>query len=358
MGILKALVITCMSLIILLVGAGYLYVNQVGGLSRFLETELAAMVGSGTATVGDARISVSLSRQPIKLTASDLVINLNSEQIKLPRVDMGFGWTSVLDARPETILLRGVKLDLVKKAGGWSGSPAILFLDKLAKNANQTRLSSTQTQNARNYLGGVKLIAIETDRLSLSHENRVLPDLVFENIYIDVTSGDGGEVSGSMRASRLNEASEAAGSFTLSFDGWPGSKSLKVDLSASELQTTGISGYIDGLPSSLRQIGVLSGHVAVELENSILTTASADVTLTNGIFDVPGIRRNAVFNNADLIFAYDMARNNLIVSKAELEMADNRQLSFIGTVDQFHAALVNCHWDDGGKKFARSNVNG
>ena len=123
-----------------------------------------------------------------------------------------------------------------------------------------------------------------------------------------------------MRASRLNEASEAAGSFTLSFDGWPGSKRLKVDLSASELQTTGISGYIDGLPSSLHQIGVLSGHVMVELENSILTTASADVTLANGILDVPGVRRNA-FNNADLIFAYDKARNNLIVSKAELEMA-------------------------------------
>ena len=131
--------------------------------------------------------------------------------------------------------------------GGWSGSPTILFLDRLAKNANQTRLSSTHLQNVRNYLGGVKLIAIETDRLSLSHENGMLPDLVFENIYIDVTSGDGGEVSGSMRASRLNEASEAAGSFTLSFDGWPGSKRLKVDLSASELQTTGISGYIDGL---------------------------------------------------------------------------------------------------------------
>ena len=95
-GILKALVITFTSLIIVMVGAGYLYVNQVGGLSRLLETELTTMVGSGTATVGDARISVSLSRQPIKLTASDLVINLDSEQIKLPRADMGFGWTSVL----------------------------------------------------------------------------------------------------------------------------------------------------------------------------------------------------------------------------------------------------------------------
>ena len=104
-GIFKTLVITCMSLIVLMVGAGYLYVNQVGGLSRFLETELSALVGSGTA-VGDARISVSLSRQPIKLTASDLVINLDNEQIKLPKADMGFGWTSVLGAHPETILLR------------------------------------------------------------------------------------------------------------------------------------------------------------------------------------------------------------------------------------------------------------
>ena len=108
-------------------------------------------------------------------------------------------------------MLRGVKLDIVKKASGWSGSPAILFLDTLAKNANQTRSSSTQLQNTNNYLGGVKLIAIETDRLSLSHENAALPDLVFENIYIDVTSGDSGEVSGSMRASRSYNAREAAG---------------------------------------------------------------------------------------------------------------------------------------------------
>ena len=140
--ILKALAITFAYLIIVMVGAGYIYVNHVGGLSRLLETELATMVGSGTATVGDARISVSLSRQPIQLTASDLVINLDSEQINLPRADIGFGWTSVLGGRPETIFLRGVKLDLVKTSG-WSVL-AILFLDRLAKNNNQTRPSLTQ----------------------------------------------------------------------------------------------------------------------------------------------------------------------------------------------------------------------
>ena len=66
-GILKALVITFTSLITVIAGFGYLYVNQAGGLSRLLETELATMVGSGTATVGKARISVSLSRRPLQL---------------------------------------------------------------------------------------------------------------------------------------------------------------------------------------------------------------------------------------------------------------------------------------------------
>ncbi len=336
-SILRTLVITFTSLITVMVGVAYLYVNQAGGLSRLLENELATMVGSGTATVGKARISVSLSRRPLQLTANDILITLDSEQINLPRVDMRFGWTSIFGGSPETILLRGVKLHLVKKASGWSGSPAILFLDTLAKNANQARSSSTKLQNAKNYLGGVKLIAIETDRLSLSHENVALPNLTFENIYIDVTSGDGGEVSGSMRASRLNDAREAAGSFTLSFDGWPGSKSLDVDLSAYELETEGFSGYIDGFPLSLRQIGVLSGHIGFEMKNDLLTYLNADVAMKDGILGVPGIGRNANFTNADFVFAYDMERNNLTVNKAELKMVDKRQLFFTGTVGRFHA---------------------
>ena len=50
-SILKALVITFTSLLTVLVGVGYLYVNQAGGLSRLLETELATMVGSGLSLI-------------------------------------------------------------------------------------------------------------------------------------------------------------------------------------------------------------------------------------------------------------------------------------------------------------------
>ena len=86
-GILKALVITFTSLTIVLVGAGYLYVSQVGGLSRLVETERATMVGSVTATVDDARVGVSLSRRPLQLQARGRVITLDSDQRNRPRED-------------------------------------------------------------------------------------------------------------------------------------------------------------------------------------------------------------------------------------------------------------------------------
>ena len=59
--------------------------------------------------------------------------------------------------------------------------------------------------------------------------------------------------------------------------------------------------------------------------------------MKDGILGVPGIGRNANFTNADFVFAYDMERNNLNVSKAELKMVDKRQLSFTGKVGRFHA---------------------
>jgi hypothetical protein len=44
-------------------------------------------------------------------------------------------------------------------------------------------------------------------------------------------------------------------------------------MSASDLNTADISGYIDRLPVALRQIGVLSGHLGLEMKDDLLTEA-------------------------------------------------------------------------------------
>ena len=340
-GIFKTFVITVLLLATMIFGAGYVYVNQAGGLRRLLETELSHMVGNGSAAVGDARLTFALSRHPLQLVAENIVINLEPGQIDLPDVEIGFGLTSLFGGRPETILLRGIKLDLVKKASGWSGSPAIIFLDQLAKQSNQLEIGKPRSGPIQNRLGGMKSIAIETDRLSLSHENGALPKLVFGDIHIDVTSDDDGAVAGSLRARRLASDDAAAGSFTLSFDGWPGSDSFAFDMSASDLNTADISGYIDRLPVALRQIGILSGHLGLEMTDDLLTKLNADVALVDGMLGIPGIGRDAAFDTADLVFSYSRPSDSLMVSKAALNFADQRRLSFNGAVNQFHASFAS-----------------
>ena len=340
-GIFKTFVITVLLLATMIFGAGYVYVNQAGGLRRLLETELSHMVGNGSAAVGDARLTFALSRHPLQLVAENIVINLERGQIDLPDVEIGFGLTSLFGGRPETILLRGIKLDLVKKASGWSGSPAIIFLDQLAKQSNQLEIGKPRSGPIQNRLGGMKSIAIETDRLSLSHENGALPKLVFGDIHIDVTSDDDGAVAGSLRARRLASDDAAAGSFTLSFDGWPGSDSFAFDMSASDLNTADISGYIDRLPAALRQIGVLSGHLGLEMKDDLVTKLNADVALVDGMLGIPGFGRDAAFDTADLVFSYSRPSDSLMVSKAALNFADQRRLSFNGAVNQFHASSAS-----------------
>jgi hypothetical protein len=340
-GIFKTFVITVLLLATMIFGAGYVYVNQAGGLRRLLETELSRMVGKGWASVGDARLNFALSRRPLQLGAENIIINLERDQIELPDVEIGFGLTSLFGGRPETILLRGIKLDLVKKASGWSGSSAVVFLDQMAKQSNQLETGKPRSDASQNRLGGVKLIVIETDRLSLSHETGVLPKLVFADINIDVTSGDDGAVAGSLRARRLASDDVAAGSFTLSFDGWPGSDSFAFDMSASDLNTSDIGGYIDRFPAALRQIGVLSGHLDLEMKDDLVTKLNADVALVDGMLGIPGIGRDAVFDTADLVFSYSRSSDSLMVSKAALNFADQRRLSVDGVVTNFHTASAN-----------------
>ena len=79
--VLKTVVISITLVITVLVGTGYLYVNQAGGLQRLLESELSLMAGSGNARVGSANLKLSLSQYPFQLTANEIIINFGSDQI-------------------------------------------------------------------------------------------------------------------------------------------------------------------------------------------------------------------------------------------------------------------------------------
>ena len=72
-GIFKTFVITVLLLATMIFGAGYVYVNQAGGLRRLLETELSHMVGNGSAAVGDARLTFCAIAPPASACSAKIL---------------------------------------------------------------------------------------------------------------------------------------------------------------------------------------------------------------------------------------------------------------------------------------------
>ena len=337
--ILRALLIIAMLIVVSVGGGGYIYVNQAGGLRLLLETKLLAMAGGGNVAVGDVRVGFAASRQPLHVNASNIVVTLDESQIDLPGMQLKFGLDSLFHGRPSSILLKGLKLDLVKNEKGWSASPAVLFFGHLGNKNTAKSSSKGQGKDVASRFAGIKQIAIESDRMSLSYADRDLPPVVFSDIHIDIMSFANRSISGSMRALRLDDDGNNAGSFTIALDGMPDGKNMVFDLTASKLMTANISDYVEQMPNILRQPGYLSGHLGLEIKDSIIRRLNADIDLVDGVLDIPGFgpgkpSQRTDFQTANLIFTYLRAENRLDVAKADLNITDTKGVSFRGTVNQ------------------------
>jgi hypothetical protein len=64
---------------------------------------------------------------------------------------------------------------------------------------------------------------------------------------------------------------------------------------------------------------------------------------------IPGFGRDAAFDTADLVFSYSRPSDSLMISKAALNFADQRRLSFNGAVTQFHAPVCQRKGHDRGQ---------
>ena len=324
-----------LGLVLIAVGfvfGGYLYVNQAGGLRRLLETELTIMAGNAPVSVGDARFGFAAGDYPVFIGATDIVITIDDSQIRLPSIDVRFGLGSIFDGHPKAITMRGVKLDLVRQQSGWSGSSELLFLSQLVARAPVVDTPPERGKAAAGRIAGIEHIAVETDRLSLSDATGLLSNVVFSNIYIDAFAPSDDVVSVSMRASRQNESGANDGSFTIAVDGWSGDGSFQLDVSASNLQTADIAGYIDGVPKALQNPGHLSGHIRVEIQNGVLQRFDADVDLEDGTLGLPETAQSADFQTAQLIGDYERKSGRLRVKRAELALSNASSLSFSGSV--------------------------
>ncbi len=241
------LVFTTLLLIFVLLGGivGFVVV-QAGGLRQLLEQELSNLSPDVSAEVGAARFAFSLSPTPVSVKAEDITFSFGDGVVIVPQGEVKFGFDSLLTGMPLALNMRGLEIQLVKSASGWSGSQSIALLSALLGTTSDKAIKQTtdpEEDNRRVNFTGLKHVSIETDLVTISDATGALAPIQLTGIYIDAQIEESGQVVGGVRGQRLIDGSDA-GRLAITFAGLPMSEDFITDITADELNLADIAEYI------------------------------------------------------------------------------------------------------------------
>ena len=104
---------------------------------------------------------------------------------------------------------------------------------------------------------------------------------------------------------------------------------------------TDFAGYIDQIPDEFKTLGTVSGHVGVNVEDAEIAHLEADIALQNGVLATSGMLTDPAYGSANVIGTYARGRQALNIAKLEIMMADGRELSFVGGVNDIGTSSVS-----------------
>jgi len=312
--------------------AGFIFVQQAGGLSQLVEHKLNRISDRFVVLVSDVGLSVQMSWRPLILKIDNMRIGMDQSKILVPTAEFEFGLASLFTRQPEKLILRGLDLDLVKTENGWN-FPKIIGM---------TRALLDQTGQADWITQGVTMrkIAIDVASMTLSDATSTLPKVKFSDLYFDFASLTNASLTGSIRGRHDTGASEA-GEFTATLTGWPGGSGFAVDMTAQKLRLSDFAGYIDKIPAEFKKLGAVSGHIGINFEGLEIANLEADVTLQDGELLGSGRLANPSFLSADIIGTYSRSEKALNIVKLDINMADGRDLAFVGGVDNIGTSSLS-----------------
>ena len=312
--------------------AGFAFIQLAGGLAQLVEHRLNKISDRLVLVVSDARLGVQMSLRPFTLKLDDMRIEVDQSKILVPTAELEYSFASLVTMQPEKLILSGLDLDLVKTEYGWN-IPKIMSVTGALLDWNEKADKISQSPSMRK-------IGIDAASMTLSDATGILPTVRFSDLYFDFGSLSNGSLVGSIRGSHDTGAKDD-GDFTATFTGWPGGNRFAVDLTAQKLQLTDFAGYIDQLPREFKTLGTVSGHIGLTVEESEIANLEADITLQDGVFAASSRLTNPAFLSADIIGTYARSQKALNIAKLEITMADGRNLTFVGGIDNIGKSIVS-----------------
>lgn len=304
-------------------GSALWYLNQYGGLQRWMENRLSMIDEDVTVQVGEASLSLEFSRYPIKVNAKDIEIFAPEQSVILPEAYFGFTFSDLIFGQglPRSVTINRLAFEVEYSADGWhTGDSFAMLMQTFGHGDNSgvhDAINENATDTAETLPSPSPIITFPIDRLTINSGKMTMLypsseadednlSLDIDGIMIDVIKTDDDIDIG------VSVASPEFGGITLHGALDPYSLNLDIKAVMDQFDSGRFYPYLGISLPELRDLGKISGETRIKVMNREVTTVAANIEAEDGHIMMPslGLVR---FSTAASRFTYDKAIDRLLL---------------------------------------------
>ena len=320
--------ISLVAVVAIVIGSALWYLNQNGGLQRWVENRLSMINENVMVQVGEASLSLQFSKYPIQVNTKDIEIFATEQSVVLPEAYFGFTFSDLIFGQglPRSVTLNRLAFEVEYSADGWHTGDSFAMLMQTFSQGYDGDLKDASQQNTTDGVAPdtnalpsfhfpIDRLTINSGKMTMLYPSSEADEdnlsLDIDGIMIDIIKADD-QIDIAMAVD-----SPDFGGITL--DGTLDPQSLDLDIKAvmDDFDSGRFYPYLGINLPELRDLGKISGEARVKMMNREVTTIAADIQAQDGHILMPSVGL-VTFDTAASRFTYDKSIDRLLLEKLSI----------------------------------------
>ncbi len=315
-------------MVAVVVGSALWYLNQYGGLQRWMEDRLSVIDENVAVQVGEASLSLQFGKYPIQVNAQDIEIFAPEQSVILPEANFGFTFSDLIFGAglPRSVTLNRLAFEVEYDADGWHTGDSLAMLLRVIGQGHDDDLTHNLSEDTANDAAPnleqtpivnfpIDLLTINAGKMTMLYPSSEADEdnlsLDIDGIMIDLTKTDEQIDIG------VSVASPDFGGITLDGELDPASLDLDIKAVMDDFDSGRFYPYLGMNLPELRDLGKISGEARVKITNRELTTVAADIQARDGTIIMPSLGL-VTYQAAASRFTYDKAVDRLLLEQLSI----------------------------------------
>ena len=332
--LMRRLLIGIALFLVFVVAAPFVYLQQAGGLTGIIETQLSrhlARAGDDVSLrIGNVGMELRLPAMYLTITAENVDVSSDDVAMMIPQASAFFSPVGLLAQTPFEITFSDLdlQLDINPAAQDIQASPAMALLAGIG-----------------NYNGVGGGVAAPVQRLQIDRAALTIRDITGQLAplrFVDVSASgsfDNGDLVAAELSAMRQVDGQAAGQLKVTVLGDPLGGNFNLDLAGDNLRLAGLAPYAPNLPDLLASTGAVSGRMNLVFRDGDISVVDLDMAAVAGTLALPAPFRTQDFETASVIMTYHRDGGSLSVAQSEIVLTDGRVLSVQGNIADLHGPL-------------------